>query len=138
MSLLSKNAQWGTGSPLPLGERSARERRVRGPLANSVHGQGPLTRPKRVDLSPRGRGGREGHYGATTSPRPTSWLDRLTMRSPHDLPEDLFPIDLPADLTPNDPPVDLILSDPPLDLILSLSKDEVVTQQHESEARNDH
>jgi hypothetical protein len=44
----------GTGSPLPLGERSARQRRVRGPLSLPVRGKGPLTRPKRVDLSPKG------------------------------------------------------------------------------------
>ena len=47
----------GTTSPLPLGERSARERRVRGPLALSASFEGPLTRPKRVDLSPQGEVG---------------------------------------------------------------------------------
>ena len=41
-------------SPLPLGERSAAGR-VRGP-PHTVPGKGPLTRPKRVGLSPRGRG----------------------------------------------------------------------------------
>ncbi len=46
----------GTSSPLPSGERLARQRRVRGPLLGEVRGEGPLTRPKRVDLSPRGRG----------------------------------------------------------------------------------
>ena len=42
-------------SPLPLGERSA-EGRVRGPFLGEVRGEGPLTRPKRVDLSPKGTG----------------------------------------------------------------------------------
>jgi len=48
------NSQSGPGSPLPLGERSARQRRVRGPFVTDGAGGRPLTRPKRVDLSPKG------------------------------------------------------------------------------------
>jgi hypothetical protein len=44
--------RWGTDSPLPLGERSAAGR-VRGPSSHTLP-KGPLTRPKRVDLSPKG------------------------------------------------------------------------------------
>ena len=40
----------------PFGGEVGAQRRVRGPLASAVQGEGPLTRPKRVDLSPRGRG----------------------------------------------------------------------------------
>jgi len=38
----------------PFGGEVGAQRRVRGPLANSVAYEGPLTRPKRVDLSPQG------------------------------------------------------------------------------------
>jgi hypothetical protein len=55
------SSEFGTGSPLPSGdavaprgERSARQRRVRGPFVTDIAGEGPLTRPKRVDLSPKG------------------------------------------------------------------------------------
>jgi hypothetical protein len=54
MSLPVESSEFGPGSPLPLGERSARQRRVRGPFLTDIAGEGPLTRPKRVDLSPKG------------------------------------------------------------------------------------
>ncbi len=40
----------------PFGGEVGAQRRVKGPLLSPVHGEGPLTRPKRVDLSARGRG----------------------------------------------------------------------------------
>jgi hypothetical protein len=38
----------------PYGGEVGAQRRVRGPLANMIMSEGPLTRPKRVDLSPQG------------------------------------------------------------------------------------
>ncbi|KRA46175.1 hypothetical protein ASD80_18110 [Devosia sp. Root635] len=38
----------------PFGGEVALKGRVRGPLPGEVRGEGPLTRPKRVDLSPKG------------------------------------------------------------------------------------
>ncbi|ODT83117.1 MAG: hypothetical protein ABS76_04095 [Pelagibacterium sp. SCN 64-44] len=38
----------------PFGGEVGAQRRVRGALANSVTHEDPLTRPKRVDLSPQG------------------------------------------------------------------------------------
>jgi hypothetical protein len=39
----------------PLGGEVGAQRRVRGPFV-TLPSEGPLTRPKRVDLSPEGRG----------------------------------------------------------------------------------
>jgi ATP-binding cassette subfamily C protein CydD len=58
-------------SPLPLGERLA-EDRVRGAMLDVAIGAGPLTRPKRIDLSPKGRG--EGALPLA--------LSNLTLRTP--------------------------------------------------------
>ncbi|MET3926292.1 hypothetical protein ABIE28_002401 [Devosia sp. 2618] len=40
----------------PFGREVALQGRVRGPSPHAAYGKGPLTRPKTVDLSPRGRG----------------------------------------------------------------------------------
>ena len=40
----------------PFGAEVGAQRRVRGPLPGEVLVEGPLTRPKTVDLSPKGRG----------------------------------------------------------------------------------
>ncbi|MET3897946.1 hypothetical protein ABIB57_001892 [Devosia sp. UYZn731] len=41
---------------LALGGEVGAQRPVRGPSPNTQRRKGPLTRPKRVDLSPEGRG----------------------------------------------------------------------------------
>ncbi|KRA55849.1 thiol reductant ABC exporter subunit CydD [Devosia sp. Root635] len=74
-------AQLGTLSPLPSGERAcpgldpgSAAGRMRGPSPRTVSRKGPLARPKTVDLSPRGRGEARGPLGlAATS---------LTLRTP--------------------------------------------------------
>ncbi|MET3899815.1 hypothetical protein ABIB57_003777 [Devosia sp. UYZn731] len=38
----------------PFGGEVGAQRRVKGPLARTSPSKGPLTRPKRVDLSPKG------------------------------------------------------------------------------------
>jgi hypothetical protein len=50
-------SQWLSASfTSPFGGEVGAQRRVRGPLPGAVRREGPLTRPKRVDLSPEGRG----------------------------------------------------------------------------------
>jgi hypothetical protein len=44
----------GTLFTSPFGGEVGAWRRVRGPLSNRTALEGPLTRPKRVDLSPQG------------------------------------------------------------------------------------